>query len=83
MRSKDVLDNFMIYVYKPTNDEPYYTATATYHIPDPDEDKSQYGDGCRYFNYDFHVYINPYRIMYYDSGSKSEMTLEQWRKENK
>jgi hypothetical protein len=29
--------------------------------------------------YWFHIYKNPYRIMYYDVESNSEMTIKQWR----
>ncbi|MDR1120444.1 MAG: hypothetical protein LBM08_05960 [Dysgonamonadaceae bacterium] len=29
--------------------------------------------------YWFHIYKNPYKIMYYDAASNSEMTIKQWR----
>ena len=63
------MTNVVFLTDEPTDDQPYYTVRV-----------SQNMETHIVTIYWFYVYTNPYRIMYYDVISDSEMTLEQWRK---
>jgi len=57
---------------EPTNETPYYTIRIG---QDMETHLETY--------YWFHIYKNPWLIMYYDVSTDSEMTIKQWQKENK
>jgi hypothetical protein len=33
-------------------------------------------------HYNFHIYLHPFKIMYYDTVEDRDITLKEWRKKN-